>query len=133
MASATFISATSSAGSRLACSPTGPLKAAATPAITPPPSTSRRSTIRSSVDRRRASDPESFRVGAGLIDPPASILYVNLPGPPELRRLLAHPLAQGVGTGQVVAGGVVAHLLGQLHRAEFRPAHRAEVRHLGAV
>src|SRR5262245_20879545 len=29
--------------------------------------------------------------------------------------------------------GVVAHLLGQLHGAELRPAHRAEVRHLGAL
>src|SRR6056297_3140090 len=29
--------------------------------------------------------------------------------------------------------GIVAHVLGNLHRAEFRPAHRAEVRHLVRV
>ena len=31
------------------------------------------------------------------------------------------------------AAAIVAHLLRQLHRAELRSAHRAEVRHLGAV
>src|SRR5471032_3376761 len=32
-----------------------------------------------------------------------------------------------------LVGGVLTHFLGDLHRAEFRPAHRAEVRDLGRV
>src|SRR5262245_33804686 len=51
---------------------------------------------------------------------------VDLPaGLPELLRLLRHPLLH--------LGGVVADLLGDLHRAELGPAHRAEVGHLRSL
>src|SRR5438128_1851213 len=47
---------------------------------------------------------------------------------PELLRLLLEPLHERRGLlGDAVRGGVVAHVLRDLHRAEVRPAHRAEV------
>src|SRR3989454_909868 len=50
---------------------------------------------------------------------------------PELLRLLLEPLHKRRGLlGDAVAGGVLAHVLRDLHRAEVRPAHRAEVREL---
>src|SRR5712691_11793262 len=53
---------------------------------------------------------------------------------PELLRLLLEPLHERCGLlGDAVAGGVVAHVLGDLHRAEVRPAHGAEVGELGAL
>src|SRR2546422_2973596 len=53
---------------------------------------------------------------------------------PELLRLLLEPLHERRGLlGDAVGGGVVAHVLGDLHRAEVRPAHRAEVGEIGAL
>src|SRR5256712_3230459 len=50
---------------------------------------------------------------------------------PELLRLLLESLHERRGLlGDAVAGGVLAHVLRDLHRAEVRPAHRAEVREL---
>src|SRR2546426_6436714 len=50
---------------------------------------------------------------------------------PEFLRLLLEPLHERRGLlGDAVAGGVLAHVLRDLHRAEVRPAHRAEVREL---
>src|SRR5712691_3291586 len=52
----------------------------------------------------------------------------------ELLRLLLEPLHERRGLlGDTVGGGVVAHVLRDLHRAEVRPAHRAEVGELGAL
>src|SRR5712691_13099517 len=53
-------------------------------------------------------------------------VYVNLaPQLPEPLRHLRHALLL-----VVERGGIIAHVLGDLHRAEFRPAHRAEMRDL---
>src|SRR5262249_21842746 len=49
-------------------------------------------------------------------------LHVDLALLPELERHLLH-----------AGGGVVPHLLRELHGAELRPAHRTEMRHLGAL
>src|SRR5216117_1344937 len=52
----------------------------------------------------------------------------------ELLGLLAQPLREGHGLrGHALLGGVLPHLLGDLHRAELRPAHRAEVGDLRAL
>src|SRR5580704_8637646 len=52
----------------------------------------------------------------------------------EFRRLLRHGSADFLATQRVVAPArVIAHLLANLHGAEFRPAHRAEMRDLRAV
>src|SRR5690606_24188748 len=45
----------------------------------------------------------------------------------ELGRFGGHALLQRAGFVQAVFGGVVAHVLGDLHRAEVRAAHRTEV------
>src|SRR3989454_6964639 len=53
---------------------------------------------------------------------------------PELLRLLPEPLRdRGRLLRDAVLGGVVADVLGDLHRAEVRPAHRAEVGDLRAL
>src|SRR3989454_12691315 len=53
---------------------------------------------------------------------------------PELLRLLPeHPRDRGRLLRDAVLGGVVAHVLRDLHRAEVRAAHRAEVRDLRAL
>src|SRR5262245_25405753 len=52
----------------------------------------------------------------------------------ELGGLVAKALGQRHGLGgHALPGRVVADLLRDLHRAELRPAHRAEVRELGPV
>jgi len=51
----------------------------------------------------------------------------------ELFRLLFHPLFQRLFLGDALFGSVFADVLGDLHRAEMRAAHGAEVRGLGAV
>ena len=48
-------------------------------------------------------------------------------GGPELRRLLRHSLLH------VLPPRLIPQFVRQLHRTELRAAHRAEVRHLGAV
>src|SRR5581483_6828599 len=67
----------------------------------------------------------SFCRGLVQVDLPAGLL--------ELLGLLGHGRAD-FGAGQSVVGalGGVAHFLADLHRAEFRPAHGAETRDLGA-
>src|SRR5258705_10008209 len=64
----------------------------------------------------------------------ASGRSVDLPaGLLELLGLLAQALGQRDRLGgHPVLGGVLADLLGDLHRAELRPAHRAEVGDLGS-
>src|SRR4029077_4367707 len=51
----------------------------------------------------------------------------------ELDRLLLHALFQRALLGQTLLLGVFAHVLRDLHRAEMRTAHRAEVSELGAL
>src|ERR1017187_9219044 len=51
----------------------------------------------------------------------------------ELHRLLFHALRQRRLLIHALRCSVVAHVLGDFHRAEVRSAHRAEVRDLGAV
>src|SRR5581483_4660337 len=51
----------------------------------------------------------------------------------ELAGLLLHALGQRRLLVHALPGGVVAHVLGDLHRAEVRAAHRAEVGQLGAL
>ena len=52
---------------------------------------------------------------------------------PELLSLLLEAVHERRGLlGDAVAGGVVAHVLCDLHQAEVRPAHGAEVGELGA-
>src|SRR4029077_2894309 len=70
--------------------------------------------------------PRLFRRRFVDVDFPAALF--------ELLRLLRHRGAD-VGGGQrvVLAFGGVADLLADLHRAEFRSAHRAEMRNLGAI
>ena len=54
--------------------------------------------------------------------------HVEFPaGGPELRRLVGHSLLH------VLPPRLIPHVLRDLHRAELGAAHRAEVRHLGAV
>src|SRR5437773_1992818 len=53
---------------------------------------------------------------------------------PELLRLLAQPLREHDGLGgHALLRGVFPHFLRDLHRAELRAAHRAEVRDLRAL
>ncbi len=52
----------------------------------------------------------------------------------ELLRLLGHSMFQGgLFIGDALGGGVVAHILGDLHRAELGAAHRAEVGHFMGI
>src|SRR5579875_798443 len=51
----------------------------------------------------------------------------------ELARLFFHALGQRLGLADTVCACVVAHVLGDLHRTEFRAAHRAEMRALVGV
>src|SRR5262249_26832082 len=51
----------------------------------------------------------------------------------ELDRLFLHPLLQRGLRVDAELARVVAHVLGDLHRTEVRPAHRAEVRQLRAL
>src|SRR5689334_15469717 len=51
----------------------------------------------------------------------------------EAAGLFVHAGGEGVGFDQVVLGGVVADLLGDLHGTELRAAHAAEVGDLGAL
>src|SRR5574344_3029161 len=72
-----------------------------------------------------------FRVAAGSSHLVVQLRALGL----ELRGLGLH-LALDVDVHRVDAlqvGGVVAYFLGDLHRAELRPAHRAEVRDLGRL
>jgi hypothetical protein len=48
-------------------------------------------------------------------------------------RELGHASGDRLLVGQAVLVGIVADLLGDLHGAELRPAHRAEVRGLGVL
>src|SRR5258706_8048474 len=50
----------------------------------------------------------------------------------KLHRLRLHPLRKRFLVAHAVLRGVVAHVLRDLHRAEVRAAHGAEVRELGA-
>jgi len=56
----------------------------------------------------------------------ATLLY-------EFDRLLLHTLLKRIVVGHAVLLGVIANVLGNLHRTKMRPAHRAEMRHLGTV
>ena len=52
----------------------------------------------------------------------------------ELLRLLLHAFHHRfLITVQAVLIGIVTHFLADLHGAELRPAHGAEVRHLGGI
>src|SRR5689334_16944299 len=54
-------------------------------------------------------------------------------GGDELGGLLLHPFGEGGLLVELVLRGVVPDLLCNLHRAEVRAAHRAEVRELGPL
>src|SRR5690606_3147647 len=79
------------------------------------------------IKRGRAACKSEFR-------PARSDLAVDLGALlDELNRLDLHALLEGLGLVQAFLGGVLAHVLGDLHRAEVRAAHRAEVRDLGRL
>src|SRR3712207_5797825 len=62
------------------------------------------------------------------------LLLINLrPTLLELARLLRHSALQRLVLGQPLLLGILAHVLRDLHRAEVRAAHRAEVRELCAL
>src|SRR5213593_4652230 len=71
----------------------------------------------------------------GVLGRPPSRPPVDLAAAlPELLRFLLEPLHERRGLlGDAVRGGVVAHVLRDLHRAEVRAAHRAEVGELGPL
>src|SRR5574343_453682 len=64
----------------------------------------------------------------------ASHLVIDLgPGFHEFDRLGFHPFLQRLGFVQALCRSEVTHILGDLHRAEVRAAHRAEVGDLGRL
>src|SRR3989442_11810707 len=83
--------------------------------------------------RRRARSPVcacTWRLCDALLRPPVDLSAAL----PELFRLLPKPLRdRGRLLRDAVLGGVVADVLGDLHRAEVGAAHGAEVRDLRAL
>src|ERR671918_2158029 len=60
--------------------------------------------------------------------------YIDLsPFLAELLGLFAHPLFERLGLFKPFLFGIIPHVLGDPHGTEVRPAHRAEVRNLGAL
>jgi hypothetical protein len=60
----------------------------------------------------------------------------TLPSAPALTNsmaLPAIPLRQRLGLAHPLCRGELPHFLGDLHRAEMRAAHRAEMRHFGRI
>src|SRR5574343_53104 len=76
----------------------------------------------------------SMAVSCSISLMPASQFVIQLGAiADELDGLHLHALLQRGAIRHAIRGSEVAHFLRDLHRAEMRPAHRAEVRHLGRI
>src|SRR5579871_5536403 len=95
---------------------TGTAGPGSSPVVHPPSASA--ATSRVPATNRMALLPAGRVAGAGV---------QLLPGLSKRVGLLAQPRGHGVGRRDPLRGRVVAHVLRDLHRAEVRAAHRAEV------